>query len=150
MTARTGATLKEIMARLGQSSTRATMIYQHATSERDREIAEALNLMIAEARAAAEDATEQPGYPDGDAPGGLAPVAGRGARGNAGYRDIVRTSLIVDAQFLALLLPLAYRHQSSGREIVVRAYEDARAQLDAIYASERLRLPFTGTLLVGY
>lgn len=76
--------------------------------------------------------------------------AGRGARGNAGYRDIVRTSLIVDAQFLVLLLPLAYRHQSSGREIAVRAYEDARAQLDAIYASERLRLPFTGTLLVGY
>ena len=58
MTARTGATLKEIMARLGQSSTRAAMIYQHATSERDREIAEALNRMIAEARTAAENTTE--------------------------------------------------------------------------------------------
>lgn len=31
MTARTGATLKAIMARLGQSSPRAAMIYQHAT-----------------------------------------------------------------------------------------------------------------------
>ena len=34
------------------------MIYQHATSERDREIAEALNRMIAEARTAAENTTE--------------------------------------------------------------------------------------------
>ena len=76
--------------------------------------------------------------------------AGRGARGNANYRDLVRTSLILDARFLALLLPLAYRHQSGGRQVTVRAYEDTRAQLDAIYASERLRLPFVGTLLLGY
>ncbi|MBV8996401.1 MAG: tyrosine-type recombinase/integrase family protein [Pseudonocardiales bacterium] len=64
LTARTGATLKEIMSRLGQSSTRAAMIYQHATSERDREIAEALNQMIAQARTAAENTTEQ--LPDAD------------------------------------------------------------------------------------
>jgi hypothetical protein len=76
--------------------------------------------------------------------------AGRGARGNANYRDIVRTSLIVDAQYLALLLPVAYRHSSGGREVVVRAYADTRSQLDAIYASERLKLPFVGVLLLGY
>jgi hypothetical protein len=69
MTARTGATLREIMARLGQFSARAAMIYQHATSERDREIAQALNLMIAEARAATEDVTEQPGDPDDESIG---------------------------------------------------------------------------------
>ncbi|HWR47667.1 MAG TPA: hypothetical protein VN327_08670 [Pseudonocardiaceae bacterium] len=39
-TSRVRRTLKEIMARLEQSSTRAPMIYQHVTSERDREIAE--------------------------------------------------------------------------------------------------------------
>lgn len=50
LAAQTGATLKEIMSRLGQSSTRAAMIYQHATDERDRQIAEALNLMIEAAR----------------------------------------------------------------------------------------------------
>ncbi len=38
------------MARLGQSSTRAAMIYQHATDERDQRIAEGLNLMIEAAR----------------------------------------------------------------------------------------------------
>ena len=75
MAARTGATLKEIMARLGQPSARAAMIYQHAISERDREIAEALNLMIAEARAAAKDAVEEPCDLGDDAEPGLAPVA---------------------------------------------------------------------------
>jgi integrase len=58
LAAQTGATLKEIMARIGHGSTRAAMIYQHATSERDRKIAEALNLMIEEARAAGEEAAD--------------------------------------------------------------------------------------------
>ncbi|WP_159079280.1 hypothetical protein [Plantactinospora sp. BC1] len=76
--------------------------------------------------------------------------AGRGARGNAVYRDIVRTSLILDARYLALLLPIAYRHQSNGRQVSVAAFREARDQFDAIYASQRLRLPFEGVLLVGY
>jgi hypothetical protein len=32
----------------------------------------------------------------------------------------------------------------------MRSYERAGDQIDAIYASERLRLPFNGILLVGY
>jgi integrase len=58
LAAQTGATLKEVMSRIGHGSTRAAMIYQHATSDRDRKIAEALNLMIEEARAAGEEAAE--------------------------------------------------------------------------------------------
>jgi integrase len=54
LTAQTGATLKEIMSRIGHGSTRAAMIYQHATDERDRKIAEALDVIIAEARSNAE------------------------------------------------------------------------------------------------
>ena len=42
LAAATGATLKELMARLGHSSPRAAMIYQHATRDRDRAIAQAL------------------------------------------------------------------------------------------------------------
>ncbi len=42
LAAGTGATLKELMARLGHSSPRAAMIYQHATRERDQAIAKAL------------------------------------------------------------------------------------------------------------
>lgn len=43
MAARTGATLKELMARLGHSSPQAAMRYQHAAAERDKAIAAALS-----------------------------------------------------------------------------------------------------------
>jgi len=76
--------------------------------------------------------------------------AGRGAAGNADYRDIVRTSLILDARYMALLLPVRYRTTSGGRDHAIHAYERTRNQLDAIYASMRLQLPFEGVLLVGY
>jgi hypothetical protein len=32
----------------------------------------------------------------------------------------------------------------------MRSYERTREQVDAIYESERLRLPFRGVLLIGY
>lgn len=76
--------------------------------------------------------------------------AGRGARGNAAYRDIIRTSLIVDARYFALLQPTVYRHTSGGRDVSVAAFRETRDQINAIYASQRLRLPFEGVLLVGY
>lgn len=76
--------------------------------------------------------------------------AGRGARGNAVYRDLIRASLIVGADFLALGVMRSYRHLSGGKEMEVASYRDAKAQLDAIYASGRLHLPFKGVLLFGY
>jgi hypothetical protein len=72
--------------------------------------------------------------------------AGRGAANNADYRDIVRTALLLDANFLALFMPIAYH---SGR-YPMPAYANTRRQLEAIYASRRLRLPFDGILLIGY
>lgn len=53
--ARSGATLKELMARIGHSSTRAAMIYQHATRDRDDAIAAALDELIEEARSKITD-----------------------------------------------------------------------------------------------
>ncbi len=64
---------------------------------------------------------------------------------NATYRDIIRTSLIVDAQYLALFLPVAYRHVSGGREVLVRAYKECADLLSALYASQRLPLPLRGS-----
>ena len=49
LAARTGATTKELMARLGHASPQAAMIYQHAASDRDRSIAEGLAIMMREA-----------------------------------------------------------------------------------------------------
>jgi hypothetical protein len=76
--------------------------------------------------------------------------AGRGARGNAIYRDLIQTSLLVDARFLVLAVLVEYHHKSSGKGVVVQGYRDTRNLLDAIYASDRLKLPLEGVLLVGY
>ena len=50
LAAATGASLKELMARLGHSSTRAALIYQHATRDRDQAIAEALGGLVQQVR----------------------------------------------------------------------------------------------------
>jgi hypothetical protein len=76
--------------------------------------------------------------------------AGRGARGNAVYRDLIRASLLLDAHFLALGVMNTYRHNVRDRQVSVESYRDAKDQLDAVYASDRLRLPFDGLLLFGY
>ena len=47
LTAHAGANLRELMARMGHSSTRAAMIYLHSTDERQREIADALGTLAA-------------------------------------------------------------------------------------------------------
>lgn len=49
LAAHTGATTKELMARLGHSSPRAAMVYQHASADRDRLIADRLAEMTAHA-----------------------------------------------------------------------------------------------------
>jgi integrase len=51
LAAQTGATTKELMARLGHASPRAALIYQHATAARDRLIAERLAAMTDASRA---------------------------------------------------------------------------------------------------
>ncbi|WP_245719082.1 tyrosine-type recombinase/integrase [Micromonospora rhizosphaerae] len=50
LAAGTGASLADLMARMGYGSTRAAMIYQHATTQRDKSIADALSASIAEER----------------------------------------------------------------------------------------------------
>jgi integrase len=54
--AQSGATLKEVMARIGHSSPRAAMIYQHASRDRDRAIADALDVLLERARGAVPEA----------------------------------------------------------------------------------------------
>jgi len=76
--------------------------------------------------------------------------AGRGARGNALYRDLIRASLLVDIRYLVLGLMLSYKHKSAGRDVDVASDREGREVLDAVYASGRLALPFDGVLLLGY
>ena len=59
LAAQSGATLKDTMARLGHSTPRAALIYQHAASDRDEAIAKALEqARIAQFKEAEEVATE--------------------------------------------------------------------------------------------
>ena len=67
--------------------------------------------------------------------------------GNAEYRDIVRTFLLLDKDFMVLMMPLVYRYNAKSGTL---AYVSTRDLLSAIYASDRLRLPFEGVLLIGY
>ena len=82
--------------------------------------------------------------------------AGRGGKGNALYRDIIRMSLMVDTDYAVVALPLAYHHRQRSRgstnshNVEVLAYEEGRRTMDAIYSSGRLQLPFKGFLVIGY
>lgn len=44
--AATGASLRELMGRMGHSTTRAALIYQHRTAERDRLIAAVMSDIV--------------------------------------------------------------------------------------------------------
>jgi hypothetical protein len=70
MASAAGASLRELMERLGHSSSRAALIYQHATSERDRAIADALDVLAAEVRGAVRTHDRDDGPPVLDTPTG--------------------------------------------------------------------------------
>jgi hypothetical protein len=76
--------------------------------------------------------------------------AGRAQAGNAIYRDIVQMALLVDVDYAAVAVPLAYRYDSGGRTRPTEPYRHCASILDAIYGGRRLELPFTGFLLIGY
>ena len=63
--AEAGATLHELMKRMGHSTPMAAMIYMHAREERDRQIADRMGTLAAEARKAARPAVVE--APDGSA-----------------------------------------------------------------------------------
>lgn len=74
--------------------------------------------------------------------------AGRSVMGNAIYRDIIRMSLMIDADYAVIAMPVEYRFGKKGT--LNKAYEIGVSALNAIWSSERMRLPFKGMLLIGY
>jgi hypothetical protein len=58
LTADAGANLRELMERMGHSSTRAALIYLHATSERQHTLADAVSTL---ARTALRKTGKRPG-----------------------------------------------------------------------------------------
>ncbi|MGX7669109.1 tyrosine-type recombinase/integrase [Plantactinospora sp. DSM 117369] len=69
--AETGATLRDLMDRMGHSTTRAALIYLHKTAGRDRKIADALSKLVEDARKPTDgtadvDQDQAPADPAGD------------------------------------------------------------------------------------
>jgi hypothetical protein len=56
--AASGASTRELMHRMSHASMRAALIYQHATSERDREIAESMDKRITKGTKAGKSAKD--------------------------------------------------------------------------------------------
>jgi integrase len=71
LAAQTGASLKDLMARMGHDSTAAAIIYQHATRGADQAIADALSARLVEAQ------NPEPRDPDDDPDDGAAGVLAR-------------------------------------------------------------------------
>lgn len=76
--------------------------------------------------------------------------AGRATMGNAVYRDLIQASLMLDARFLALAVPVEYRYKSGARTAREPSYAKTYSVVEALYGSPRLNLPFEGLLLIGY
>lgn len=76
--------------------------------------------------------------------------AGRATMGNAIYRDLIQASLMVDARYLALAVPLEYRYKNKTKITKEPSYAKTYSVAEAIYGSARLALPFDGLLLIGY
>jgi len=78
LAAASGATTRELMHRMGHGSMRAALIYQHATTARDRSIATALSDLLATERPTIGKPDKANGEGSGDEngpTGALVPVA---------------------------------------------------------------------------
>ena len=73
--------------------------------------------------------------------------SGRGWQGNAFFRDLIRTSLIQGADYLAVGLRTSYSYAKVKNQ---NDFIKGRDQMDAIFASGRLQLPFEGILIFGW
>ncbi|MCE7011515.1 site-specific integrase [Kibdelosporangium philippinense] len=70
LAAETGATLRELMDRMGHGSTRAALIYLHAREERGQEIAAGIDQMVSRTKAKASKKTKKKGHARGTKPSG--------------------------------------------------------------------------------
>lgn len=80
---------------------------------------------------------------------GLELEAGRAWMGNAVYRDLIQAAVMVDLEHLLLVVPNSYRYVSGGRRTHSKDYENTVSVADALFAHDRVRLPY-GLTVIGY
>ncbi len=76
LAAQTGASLKDLMTRMGHDSPRAALIYQHASSDADRSIADAVNQLLVTRDADQSGKEKQEHGEDDDGAAGVLAIAG--------------------------------------------------------------------------
>lgn len=80
---------------------------------------------------------------------GLEIEAGRAWMGNAVYRDLIQSLVMIELEHLILAVPLAYKYNVNGKPQVSKDYENSRNLIETIYSHSRFRLPYSLTL-IGY
>lgn len=74
LAAQSGASLRDLMARMGHDSPRAALIYQHATTDADKAVAAALDAVLGAVQGVGEERPETSGDQDDDGDDGAAGV----------------------------------------------------------------------------
>ena len=80
---------------------------------------------------------------------GLEIEAGRAWMGNAVYRDLIQSMVMVELEHLILAVPLKYKYKSNSRDCVSKDYENSKNLIDTLYSHTRFKLPYSLTL-IGY
>ena len=80
---------------------------------------------------------------------GLEVEAGRAWMGNAVYRNLVQSLVMVELEHLILAVPQTYKYKSNGKNLISRDYDNAKNLIDTIFSHIRFRLPYDLTL-IGY
>ncbi len=75
--------------------------------------------------------------------------AGRAWKGNAVYKDLVQSSMMVNVKYLILAVPNYYRYQRSGKKTGSPDYENTRSLADTLYQQSKFQLPYN-LILIGY
>jgi hypothetical protein len=80
---------------------------------------------------------------------GLEVEAGRAWMGNAVYRDLIQSLVMVELEHLIISVPQTYKYKSNSKNMISKDYENAKNLIDTIYSHTRFRLPYDLTL-IGY
>jgi hypothetical protein len=76
--------------------------------------------------------------------------AGRAVRNNQFLKDIFQACMMFEVEYLVIAVLNEYKYNSGGRQTVGHDYQEIKTFLEALYVSNRLRLPLKGILLIGY
>ena len=76
--------------------------------------------------------------------------AGRAVFNNQFLKDIFQACMMAEVEYLVIAVLNEYHFHSTGKKCVHRDYSEIKTFLETMYASNRLRLPLKGILIIGY